>query len=159
KQELVGAYRLARTDLVRRQFGVRGLYTATLFRYSDPFLDRIGPALELGRSFVRQEYQRGFAPLLLLWKGIGAFIARNPQYKILFGPVSISNQYEAVSRELMVSFLEKYAMLRDWAGLVQNRRAFDDRRLQGAHRPAFPASGFDVEDLSEVVGDIEPNQA
>jgi len=59
KQELVGAYRLARTDVVRKQFGVSGLYTATLFRYSDPFLDRMGPAIELGRSFVRQEYQKG----------------------------------------------------------------------------------------------------
>jgi putative hemolysin len=155
KQEVVGAYRLARTDIVRRQYGVRGLYTATLFGYGETFLDRLGPALELGRSFVRQEYQKGFAPLLLLWKGIGAYVARNPQYKILFGPVSISNQYEAVSRELMVSFLEKFALLHDWAGLVRNRRAFRSRLLKGAHRPVFPKSGFDVEDLSAVVGDIE----
>ena len=159
KQELVGAYRLARTDIVRSQFGVRGLYTATLFRYGDPFLDRLGPALELGRSFVRQEYQRGFAPLLLLWKGIGAYIARNPQYKILFGPVSISNQYQAVSRELMVSFLERYALLRDWAGLVRNGRALRERILTGANRPVFPNSGFDVEDLSALVGDIEQRPA
>jgi putative hemolysin len=155
KLEVVGAYRLARTDVVRRSLGVRGLYTATLFRYSDPFLDRVGPALELGRSFVRQEYQRGFAPLLLLWKGIGAFIARNPQYKTLFGPVSISNEYQAVSRELMVSFLEKYAMLREWTSLVRNRHASAARRLTGAHRPAYPNSGLDVEDLAAMVGDIE----
>jgi putative hemolysin len=158
KQELVGAYRLARTDVVRKTAGVRGLYTATLFQYDDAFLDRLGPALELGRSFVRQEYQKGFAPLLLLWKGIGAYIARNPQYKILFGPVSISNQYEAVSRELMVSFLEKFALLRGWAGLVRNRCAFRGRLLTGAHRPVFPNSGFDIEDLSTVVGDIEQKQ-
>ena len=159
KQEVVGAYRLARTDVVRRNLGVRGLYTATLFRYSDPFLDRMGPALELGRSFVRQEYQRGFAPLLLLWKGIGAFIARNPQYKTLFGPVSISNEYQAVSRELMVSFLEKYAMLREWTSLVRNRNASAARLLTGANRPAFPDAGFDVEDLAAVVGDIEQKPA
>jgi putative hemolysin len=159
KQELVGAYRLARTDVVRSQFGIRGLYTATLFRYGDPFLDRLGPALELGRSFVRQEYQRGFAPLLLLWKGIGAYVARNPQYKILFGPVSISNQYQAVSRELMVSFLERYALLRDWAGLVRNRHALRERTLTGANCPVFPDSGFDIEDLSALVGDIEQKHA
>ena len=155
RQELVGAYRLAPTDTVRKRHGIRGLYTATLFRYGDPFLDRLGPAVELGRSFVRQEYQKGFAPLLLLWKGIGAFIARNPQYKTLFGPVSISNQYQAVSRELMISFLEKYALLRDWAGLVQNRHKFRGRLLDGASRPALPGAGFDIEDLSKVVNDIE----
>jgi len=155
KPELVGAYRLAPVDTVRREYGARGLYTATLFQYGEAFLDRLGPALELGRSFVRPEYQKGFAPLLLLWKGIGAFIARNPRYKILFGPVSISNQYQAVSRELMVSFLEKFALLDDWAGLVRNRRAFRGRLLKGAHRPVFPNSGFDIEDLSAVVGDLE----
>jgi putative hemolysin len=135
--------------------GIRGLYTATLFRYGHPFIDRLGPALELGRSFVQQEYQKGFSPLLLLWKGIGAFIARNPRYKILFGPVSISNQYQAVSRELMISFLEKHALLRDWTGLVRNRHAFRERLLNGPSRPALPNAGFDMEDLSTVVSDIE----
>ena len=63
KQEVVGAYRLAATDRTTR------LYTATLFRYGREFLESMGPALELGRSFVRVEYQRGFQPLLPLWKG------------------------------------------------------------------------------------------
>jgi putative hemolysin len=157
-KELVGAYRLAATDVVRKRYGIRGLYTATLFRFGDPFLDRLGPAIELGRSFIREEYQRGFTPLLLLWKGIGAFVARNPQYKILFGPVSISNRYQAVSRELMLSFLEKYAFLRDWTGLVRNRRALGERLLKGANRPALPSSGFDIDDLSEVVSDVEQKQ-
>jgi len=109
----------------------------------------------LGRSFVREEYQKGFAPLLLLWKGIGKYIAKNPRYRTLFGPVSISNDYQALSRELMVSFLEKHASLRDWVGLVRHRHAF--RRQQPELR--LPDSGFDVEDLSEVVSDIEPNRA
>ena len=116
KQEIVGAYRLAGTDVTR------DLYTATLFKYTGDFLDKLGPALELGRSFVRPEYQRGFAPLLALWKGIGAYVARNPRYKTLFGPVSISNQYQAVSRELMVTFLERDASLLDWASLISRFR-------------------------------------
>ena len=160
KQEVVGAYRLACTQEVRAQWGVNGLYTATLFRFGDPFLDRLGPALELGRSFIRPEYQKGFAPLLLLWKGIGAYVARHPQHRVLFGPVSISNRYQAVSRELMVSFLEKYALLQDWAGLVRNRRGL--RRasaLGGAQRPALPAAELDLEDLAALVGDIEEEQA
>jgi len=156
--EIVGAYRLAPTDVAHRQRGIGGLYTATLFRFGASFLDRLGPALELGRSFVRQEYQKGFAPLLLLWKGIGAFVARNPQYKVLFGPVSISNQYQAVSRELIISFLEKYAYLRDLSGLVRNRNPLRERALKGASRPALPDTGLDIEDLSELVSDIEQKQ-
>ena len=41
---------------------------------------RLSPALELGRSFVRAEYQRNYSALLSLWKGIGQFVVRHPQY-------------------------------------------------------------------------------
>ena len=148
KQEIVGAYRLAGTDVTR------DLYTATLFKYTGDFLDKLGPALELGRSFVRPEYQRGFAPLLALWKGIGAYVARNPRYKTLFGPVSISNQYQAVSRELMVTFLERNASLRDWASLISSRNPFK----RCSRTPLPSAEGFDLEDLSDCVADLEPTR-
>ncbi len=144
KREIVGAYRLVGTDRTR------DLYTQTLFRYKNEFLDRMGPALELGRSFVRAEYQKGFAPLLALWKGIGAYIARNPRYRMLFGLVSISNQYQTVSRELMVAFLAKYASLREWVGLISSRHPFRKRRSR-----SLPA-GIGLEDVSDVVSDLEP---
>ncbi len=65
------------------------------------------PALELGRSFVRSEYQKNYNALLLLWKGIGRFIALHPQYRLLFGPVSISTRYSDVSHQLLMSFLQQ----------------------------------------------------
>ena len=155
KREVVGAYRLGAADSIEQQFGVRGLYTATLFEYGSEFLSRMGPALELGRSFIRPEYQRAFAPLLLLWKGIGRYVAQNPRYKILFGPVSISNQYHSISRQLMVSFLERHAALSDWAALVSCRNPFRPRtpRLSDA-----ASASPDIEDLSAAVADIEPSQ-
>lgn len=148
RKEVVGAYRLAGTDVTSE------LYTGTLFHYGDEFLKKLGPALELGRSFIRPEYQKAFAPLLALWKGIGSYVARNPRYKILFGPVSISNQYQAVSRELMVAFLERRASFREWAGMVSARNPF--RRL--ARTPRLPQGLFDVEDLSQCVADLEPSR-
>ena len=149
-REIVGAYRVSGTEA-----GPGRLYTATLFAYDRAFLRSLGPALELGRSFVRVEYQKGFAPLLLLWKGIGAYVARNPHYRTLFGPVSISNQYQSLSRELMVTFLERYASVREWAGLVRQRNPFRRR----APLPALPEKTFGIEDLSDMVSDIEPNRA
>jgi putative hemolysin len=117
------------------------------------FLDRIGPALELGRSFIRIEYQRTFAPLLALWKGIGLWVGRHPEYKVLFGPVSISNQYQRVSRELMVAFLERRAPLRELMGLVSSRMPFRQARV------SFPRTELDVQDLSDAVADLEPGGA
>lgn len=145
REEIVGAYRLAGTD------ETRDLYTKTLFRYDDRLLDRFGPALELGRSFVRAEYQKGFAPLLLLWKGIGEYVGRHPRYRVLFGPVSISDQYASISRELMAAFLERYAMWSGWAGLVRGRNPLR-RRDAGA---GLPSAGVGLDDLDAILGDVE----
>jgi putative hemolysin len=106
RREIVGAYRMGLADRILEKFNVGGLYTHTLFRYRRQLIARLNPAIELGRSFIREEYQRSYSALLLLWKGIGHFVARHPQYKVLFGPVSISNDYHTVSRQLMVDFLK-----------------------------------------------------
>jgi putative hemolysin len=156
KREIAGAYRLAGTDTTRSQFGIRELYTATLFEYGSEFLDCMGPALELGRSFVRSEYQKGFAPLLLLWKGIGKYVVRNPRYKILFGPVSISDQYQTTSRQIMVSFLERHLWLKEWADLVSTRNPF--KPCDGQTRASSNVA-LDLEDLAAVVSDLEPSHA
>lgn len=145
RRAVAGAYRLQGTDRVSE------LYTQTLFRFGERFLAATGPALELGRSFIRAEYQKGFAPLLLLWKGIGKYVARNPRYKILFGPVSISNRYQTASRELMIAFLEARAGLPEWHGLVRARNA--------PPRPRGTVLCGDVDELSDIVADLEPGQA
>jgi hypothetical protein len=102
---LAGAYRLAVTTDVLHRFGVDGLYTSTLFRFRPEFFQRNGPAVELGRSFVVPAYQKNYAPLLLLWKGITRVVERRSDAAVLFGAVSISNRYQAASRSLMVNYL------------------------------------------------------
>jgi hypothetical protein len=63
--------------------------------------------LELGRSFVQPKYW-GKRSLDYLWFGIGAFLKVNPQFKYLFGPVSISDSYPIAARDLMVYFYTLY---------------------------------------------------
>ncbi|MEZ5355335.1 MAG: GNAT family N-acyltransferase [Bryobacteraceae bacterium] len=151
-REIAGAYRLTSTRDAVARYGVAGLYTATLFEFDENFLARLGPALELGRSFVRAEYQRSFAPLLLLWKAIGVHVARHPEEKTLFGPVSISARYRLESRSLMVRWLEEWASWPDLGRLVRERNPF--RRGSGAE-----AAAGDVEQLSRVVSGMEPDGA
>ena len=107
KQELAGAYRAGNTDEIIRNHGIKGLYTHTVFRYDEQLFLKIGSALELGRSFIRTEYQRQYAPLLLLWKGIARFVAAHPETPVLFGAVSISNEYSRTSREMIVRYFEQ----------------------------------------------------
>ncbi len=110
KQEVIGCYRLAFSDVVAENDGLRALYTRTLFRFDERFLGRLpGPAVELGRSFVRPEFQRSFAPLLLLWRGVLTFLARHPHYTVLFGPVSISHDFCPAARDVLIRYLETTA--------------------------------------------------
>ena len=114
-----GAYRLCGTDSPNRN-----LYTRTLFQFKPGFWERLGPALELGRSFVRIEDQRSFQALYLLWRGIGEYIVRNPRYLTLFGPVSVSSHYQPASRALLARWLCREVLDPDLAPLVQPKRAF-----------------------------------
>lgn len=145
-REVVGAYRIARTDLVVADRGVDGLYTRTLFRYDAALLHGLPPALELGRSFVRPEYQRDHSALLLLWKGICAFVERHPQYRLLFGAVSISARYSDRTREMLLRFLEQNHLHHDLAALVTSRHPFAAR--DGASMPAVPRTVEDADQLA-----------
>ncbi|HVT90587.1 MAG TPA: GNAT family N-acyltransferase [Tepidisphaeraceae bacterium] len=154
-REIVGAYRLGPTDEILDSSGKRGLYTSTLFECKTALLRHITPALEMGRSFVRAEYQKSFSPLLLLWKGIGHYVVQNPRYKFLFGPVSISNTYQSVSKQLMVRFLKAHHCPPDLVDLVQARNPFRLGRIAGLDRSAVRLIR-DSDDVSELVGEIEP---
>jgi putative hemolysin len=158
KQEVVGSYRVGMTDRLLARGGIDQLYTSTLFDYSPALLARIGPSLELGRSFIRAEYQRSYAPLLLLWKGIGGVVVRNPQYRNLIGPVSISNTYQSVSRQMMVRFLQLHHMLPDLAGLVRPRNPFKPLDSDSEQTDAAVTGLRDDDDLSALVADVEPDQ-
>jgi putative hemolysin len=116
---VVGAYRIGRTDRIISTLGVEGLYTRSLFRYDARLIERVSPALELGRSFIRLEYQRNHNALMLLWKGIGRFVVRHPRYRVLFGPVSISTHYSDTSHQLLMAFLSQNRLDGSLAELVQ----------------------------------------
>jgi putative hemolysin len=153
-EAIVGAYRMGLADEILARYGKRGLYTQSLFKYGPRALRSLNPAIELGRSFVRAEYQRSFAPLLLLWRGIGRFIAQAPRYAVLFGPVSISASYEPLSRQMMVDYLKANNVETVLARHVKPRRPFRVRRPADSYSGEF-AGLKDIEDLSRLIERIE----
>ena len=155
KQELVGAYRAGNTAEIIAKHGVKGLYTSTLFRYDSRLFEKIGPALELGRSFIRPEYQRQYAPLLLLWKGIARYVTVRPETPVLFGAVSISNTYNHASRELIYSFFEARRQDDELAEFVQPRSPFRPGRIGRWDCRAVSHILRDLEELSEPIADVE----
>ena len=159
KNEVVGSYRMGKTDEIMRDHGLEGLYTNTLFEYGPDLLKRIGNALELGRSFVRPEYQRNFGPLMLLWRGIGNFVAKFPQYRTMFGTVSINAEYQNSSQQLIAKFLEGQAFDSELAQLIQPRHPFKRKNIPGlAKKKQLPEGVKDIRDISDLIAEVETSQ-
>jgi putative hemolysin len=153
-RRLAGAYRLAATSDVLASQGIKGLYTSTLFHYAPEFFDRIGPALELGRSFICADYQKHYSPLLLLWKGIANYVQRRPECAVLFGAVSISSDYQSLSRSLIVDYLKGH-LANELAGLVRPRRGFHRHLPLPKHVKLLGRLIGSVDELSASVQDLE----
>jgi len=158
KRELVGGYRAGNTAAIIAARGLGGLYTSTLFRFDPCLFEKLGPAFELGRSFVRPEYQRQYAPLLLLWKGIAQLVATHPETPVLFGAVSISNEYSKISRQMIYRFFEARMQEDELAGMIQPRSPFRAGFLRGWDCRGMCRALRDLEELSEPITDIEPDR-
>ena len=101
--EIVGAYRFMPTKEQLERKGHKGLYSYGLFHYDTAMAHILDQGIELGRSFIQPRYW-GKRSLDYLWQGIGAFLAQNPQYRYLMGPVSMSASLPAPARDLLVAF-------------------------------------------------------
>ncbi len=154
--EIGGGYRIGRSDVGLARGGMRDLYTTSLFHVRPELLAMLGPALELGRSFVRPEWQRSSPVLLLLWKGLASLVASQPRYRMLFGPVSVSAGFRHESREAIVSYFRaRTAENREMAHFVRARRPFRSRLLRCRDIRKAAAALTGVEELSKLVSDLE----
>lgn len=154
-QEIAGAYRIGQTDTILHKVGPSGLYSTTLFNYKPQFYDRIGNSLELGRSFIRTEYQKKFGCLAMLWRGIGEFVARNCRYRHLFGPVSISQNYHTISKNLMVAFLRHNSMDPRLAPMVKPRKPVKIHKSMNRTAPFTILEKNAIDEISMLVSKIE----
>ena len=113
---ILGGYRFITGDQIRRNpDGSPRIATSHMFRFSQKFLDEYLPyTLELGRSFVRYEYQSsriGVTALYTLdnlWDGLGALTVVYPQIKYLFGKVTMYPSYNPDCRNMILYFLTKH---------------------------------------------------
>lgn len=151
---VAGGYRLAPAGPGGQD--PRELYVGTLFDVQPGFIETLGPALELGRSFVHPAVQGERAPLDLLWKGIGGFLNRHPEIRHLYGCVSMSARYRRASRELLAAWMTKHHAHEGLVEHVRPRRRFAEQAAETAIEIETLAS---VSDLSRRIADLEPDDA
>jgi putative hemolysin len=121
---IVGAYRIGLGDEIFYSLGKKGFYVAELFKIKEQFTPVLKKSLELGRSFIRKEYQQKPLPLFLLWKGILKYLIDNPRYRYLIGPVSISNTFSNFSKSLIVDYINRNHFDHEMAQFVRPRKKF-----------------------------------
>ncbi|MFI5162770.1 MAG: lysophospholipid acyltransferase family protein [Sphingobacteriales bacterium] len=121
---IVGAYRIGLGDEIFYSLGKNGFYITELFKIKEQFTPTLKKSLELGRSFIRKEYQQKPLPLFLLWKGILKYLIDNPRYRYLIGPVSISNTFSNFSKSLIVDYINRNHFDHEMAQYVRPRKKF-----------------------------------
>lgn len=115
-KEIVGGYRfIAGSEIRLNADGSPRIATSHMFGFSDEFMrDYLPYTLELGRSWVRLEYQstrEGVKALYVLdnlWDGLGALTVVYPDMRYLFGKVTMYPSYHMGCRDLILYFLAKH---------------------------------------------------
>lgn len=116
EKEIIGGYRYIHgSDVSFDENNIPKLTSSHLFAYSEKFINEYLPCtIELGRSFVRPEYQstrmgaKSLFALDNLWDGLGALIISLPQSKYFFGKATIYPSFGEEEQNLIFYFLDKY---------------------------------------------------
>ena len=157
-QKIVGAYRVGEGNALFSRFKKKGFYLNKLFKFNKEFNPIFKSSIELGRSFIVKEYQRSPFPLMLLWKGINEFIKRNPHFKYLIGPVSISNNFSKLSKDLMVQYIINNHFDNKMAKWIAPRKRYKFAH-KGEGKELKDTDIKDIKFIDQLIADIEPSHA
>lgn len=152
---IVGAYRIGKGKEILDKFGIKGFYIQSLFKLKNSLTPILAQSIELGRSFIVQDYQRKPLPLFLLWKGILFFLIKNPEYKYMMGPVSISNRFSNLSKSLIVNFIETHYFDNEIAKSITPRTKFKVKDSDQIEPNDLFDHTSDINDLDKLIKDIE----
>ena len=112
--DIVGAYRVGYgSDIIARHGGVSGFYTSTLVDFGPKAEEILSHSMELGRSFVREEYQREVLPLKLLLAGLCVATTKDSLVDRCVGLVTMSAALPDFYKSLTVHFLQRDFLLED----------------------------------------------
>jgi putative hemolysin len=155
---VIGAYRIGRTDKIIEEHGVQGLYSHTLFRLSPVLIHHLGDGLELGRSFIRKEYQMSRHGLPLLWQGICKYAYQHPQYQKLYGCVSICSEYQKESIDLMIDYCKIFRSPQENNLTTKPINPYKRKSLTKNWLKSLEGKNISPEELSRWVSTIEPDR-
>ncbi len=149
---IMGGYRFILGEEIRLDSNNRPrIATSHMFDFSPEFIEHYLPStIELGRSFVRLDYQssRAGAKALFaldnLWDGLGALTVIYPQIKYLFGKMTMYPGYNRECRDMILFFLHKH--FPDPDRLVRPIKALDTQIDASRMNALFSGASFKEDD-------------
>jgi putative hemolysin len=156
EKEIVGAYRIGKGKDIIKQFGIRGFYSRSLFRIKEEFIPTLQESLELGRSFIVEKYQKSPISLKLLWKGIFAFMLKNPEYRYLYGPVTISGELKNYSKSLIVDYIRTNYWDDELSAYIKPKNRFVSKKSKYIDNEFILKYSKSIKNLDNYVKEIEP---
>ncbi|MEO0775527.1 MAG: GNAT family N-acyltransferase [Bacteroidota bacterium] len=155
---IVGGYRMGPGREIVRRRGPEQFYLHSLFDVHPAAQPLLAQSVELGRSYIVEDYQRGYLPFFLLWRGILCFLLQHPEYRYLIGPVSISKYYSGRSKSLIVAFVKRYFFDDQWAAYFHPRQPFEPDLATGDLEHLLDRlQGDRLADLENLLDTIEPD--
>lgn len=157
ERRIAGAYRMGRTDDIVSARGSMGIYNSEFFSLGNNFVNFVKNGLEMGRAFITAPYQKHPASLDTLWMGIGRFVIKYPQYRYLYGTVSVSSDYTERSRALIHEYLKCHHMHKELAQEVEAKTPPVKMDLLSEDARLLPTAMGDLRILSAMISDLEPD--
>lgn len=177
-EEIIGGYRyILGPDIKILPNGRPRIATSHMFDFSPRFMKEYLPyTIELGRSFVRLEYQssRAGAKALFaldnLWDGLGALTVLHPEMKYLFGKFTMYPSYDRECRDMLLTFLHKHfpdpdKLVTPFVPLIEDlsldkcRRMFPEDNFKDDYRilnAAIRKHGFNIPPLVNAYMSLSP---
>lgn len=155
--KIAGAYRVGFTESIIKEQGREGLYLNSVFEIEDDLYEKVGPAMELSRSFIPLEFQKSPQVLDILWKSLGQTSVKLG-CKVLYGSVTISADFTPLSQAILVDTLDRYHSAdSEYRKLISNDNPFKATTM---YHPlvtdAYAEHGLNR--LNTVIREIEEDQ-
>ncbi len=156
-KQVVGGYRMGMGASIESAKDFDRFYINSLFEIDPLATPILKKSIELGRSYIVSEYQKGYLPFFLLWQGILTVLVRNENYQYLIGPVSISKYYSGFSKSLIVEFVKRHYFDNAISRYFIPRTPFQPELEQvNMDNMLDSVNGEQLKDLESFLNTIEP---
>jgi putative hemolysin len=155
-RQIAGAYRMGLGSEIFPKHGIDGFYLQELFRFESELYDMMSKSIEMGRAFIRKEYQQKPMPLFLLWKGLVHTTLRYPEPKFLIGGVSISNQFSDFSKSLMIEFMKSHYYDPYVAQYIYPKKEYKVKLKDADKDFVFNEAESDLNKFDKIIDELEP---